>query len=100
MEKRTPHYRLAAIQSAVAERGIDCFTRTAQDGAAAMGLTATDAMQTVLQLVQSDFSKSMTTYADHRVWQDVYHARTPQGIAYVKLTARDDGSVVISFKEL
>lgn len=39
----------------------------------------------------------MTTFADHTVWQDVYHAPTPQGLAYVKFTLRD-GSVVIVFK--
>ena len=44
--------------------------------------------------------KSMTTHADHRVWQDVYHAPCPNGrIAYIKLTLRPDGSVVIQFKE-
>ncbi|MFZ4624379.1 MAG: type II toxin-antitoxin system MqsR family toxin [Rhodoferax sp.] len=29
----------------------------------------------------------MTTYREHTVWQDVYHAMTPAGImAYIKLT--------------
>jgi motility quorum-sensing regulator/GCU-specific mRNA interferase toxin len=43
----------------------------------------------------------MTTYADHRVWQDVYHAHCPNGrMAYIKLTLREDGVVVIQFKEL
>jgi len=42
----------------------------------------------------------MTTYADGRIWQDVYHADTPAGKAYVKLTMRDDGALVIQFKEL
>ncbi len=41
----------------------------------------------------------MTTLMDHKLWQDVYHAPTPVGIAYVKFTLRD-GSVVISFKRL
>ena len=43
--------------------------------------------------------KSMTTHADHRVWQDVYHAHCPNGkTAYIKVTLRD-GTVVIQFKE-
>jgi len=34
----------------------------------------------------------MTTYRDHTVWQDVYHAMTPTGImAYIKLTGYTDG---------
>jgi len=41
----------------------------------------------------------MPTYADHRVWQDVYHAETPVGReAYIKITLRD-GAPVIQFKE-
>jgi motility quorum-sensing regulator/GCU-specific mRNA interferase toxin len=41
----------------------------------------------------------MTTYADHRVWQDVYHAVTPvQKAAYIKITLRDTAPV-IQFKE-
>jgi motility quorum-sensing regulator / GCU-specific mRNA interferase toxin len=41
----------------------------------------------------------MTTYADHRVWQDVYHAATPvRKEAYIKITLRDT-VLVIQFKE-
>jgi motility quorum-sensing regulator/GCU-specific mRNA interferase toxin len=41
----------------------------------------------------------MTTYADHRVWQDVYHSATPvRKEAYIKITLRD-ASPVIQFKE-
>jgi len=41
----------------------------------------------------------MTTYADNRVWQDVYHAATPvRKEAYIKITLRD-AAPVIQFKE-
>ena len=41
----------------------------------------------------------MTTYADHRVWQDVYHAATPiRKDAYIKITLRA-AAPVIQFKE-
>lgn len=41
----------------------------------------------------------MTTYADHRVWQDVYHADTPVNKqAYIKITLRELAPV-IQFKE-
>jgi len=34
------------------------------------------------------------------VWQDVYHCVAPNGkVAYVKVTLRADGSIVIQFKE-
>jgi len=42
----------------------------------------------------------MTTHADHRIWQDVYHAKTERGDeVYLKLTVIDKVSIV-SFKEL
>ena len=42
----------------------------------------------------------MTSYADHRVWQDVYRADTPvERVAYIKITLRDDAPV-IQFKEV
>ena len=50
-------------------------------------------------LTLTDFHKSMTTHADHRVWQDVYRPTTPAGDVYVKLTVIDD-VLIVSFKEL
>jgi motility quorum-sensing regulator/GCU-specific mRNA interferase toxin len=42
----------------------------------------------------------MTTHADHRIWQDVYHAVTPGGAEiYIKLTVMAD-VLIVSFKEL
>jgi hypothetical protein len=53
----------------------------------------------VASLSRREFYKSMTTYADHRVWQDVYHAATPmRKDAYIKITLRD-AAPVIQFKE-
>jgi len=100
MEKSTPHYNLDAIKAEVMVRGFDAFTRTARDGAALLGLTGLEAVAVVLGLNRGMLLKSMTTHADHRVWQDVYHAPCPNGrIAYIKLTLRTDGAVVIQFKE-
>lgn len=100
MEKRTAHYTLVDLQAIVARNGIDAFTRTAQMGADAMGLSAAEAISVVLSLAPAMLYKSMTTHADHRVWQDVYRAACPNDrMAYIKLTLRD-GAVVIQFKEL
>ncbi|PQA30015.1 type II toxin-antitoxin system MqsR family toxin [Amnimonas aquatica] len=100
MEKRIAHYKLSDVQGVVARNGIDSLTRTAQMGADAMGLNAAEAVAVVLSLTPSMLYKSMTTHADHRVWQDVYRAACPNDrMAYIKLTLRD-GAVVIQFKEL
>jgi motility quorum-sensing regulator/GCU-specific mRNA interferase toxin len=98
MEKNTPHYGLAQIQAVVAARRIACFTATARDGGLEMGLAYADMLAAIAALTRRDFHKSMTTYNDHRIWQDVYTAKTEQGDAYVKFTLRTDGAVVISFK--
>ena len=56
-------------------------------------------LEVILALVPSDFYKSMTTHADHKVWQDVYRPTTERGNVYLKLTVIDD-VLIVSFKEL
>jgi motility quorum-sensing regulator / GCU-specific mRNA interferase toxin len=53
----------------------------------------------IASLSRRDFYKSMTTFADHKAWQDVYRADTPAGReACIKITLRD-AAPVIQFKE-
>lgn len=53
-----------------------------------------------MSLTSTNFYKSMTTHADHRIWQDVYHAKTANSAdVYLKLTVIDD-VLIVSFKEL
>jgi motility quorum-sensing regulator / GCU-specific mRNA interferase toxin len=99
MEKRVPHYDLARIQARVARLGVAAFTKTALDGGRAMGLTSVEMLAVIAGLTRRSFYKSMTSYTDHRVWQDVYHAPTPvRKDAYIKVTLRDT-TLVIQFKE-
>lgn len=74
-------------------------TRSARMGATALGLELSDMLRVVLALTPSDFYKSMTSYADHTVWQDVYRPSTQAGDIYLKLTVIDD-VLIVSFKEL
>jgi motility quorum-sensing regulator/GCU-specific mRNA interferase toxin len=99
VDKRTPHYDLRLVQAEVVHLGVSSFTKTALDGGRAMGLTTQEMLSVVASLSRRDFYKSMTTFADHRVWQDVYHATTPlRKEAYIKITLRDFAPV-IQFKE-
>jgi motility quorum-sensing regulator/GCU-specific mRNA interferase toxin len=99
VEKRTPHYDLARVQADVALLGAAAFTKTALDGGRTMGLTSAEMLAVIDSLTRRNFYKSMTTYSDHRVWQDVYHAATPvRKEAYIKVTRRD-AALVIQFKE-
>jgi len=99
VEKRTPHYELVRIQEQVRRMGAAAFTKTALDGGREMGLTTAEMLAVIGSLSRRNFYKSLTTYADHRVWQDVYHADTPANKqAYIKITLRDLAPV-IQFKE-
>ena len=100
MEKRKPNYLLSEVLAIVAANRIDAFTQTALHGAWELGLTSEGAVGVVLGLRQSNFHKSMTTHTDHHIWQDVYHADLESGLrVYIKLTLRENGIVVIQFKE-
>lgn len=99
MEKRKAHYDLTAIKARVGARGIDTFTRTAKDNARQMGLDEQAAISVVLGMQPAMLFKSMSTYADSQVWQDVYHAPCPnEKTAYIKVTIQA-GATVIQFKE-
>lgn len=97
MEKRKAHYPLAEVRHRVEERRAS-FTKTALEDGTAMGFDAEEMLQVVAGLKEKDLHKSMTTHRDHRVWQDVYHADTDRGVAYIKLTLLED-LLIVSFKE-
>ncbi len=52
----------------------------------------------IIGLSESDFLKSMTTYSDHTIWQDVYRPRLVTGQVYLKITVIHD-VLIVSFKE-
>lgn len=98
MEKRTPHCRLSEVKTLV-QAGKVRTTHAARLGASALGLEFTDMLALVMALAPDDFYKSMTTHADHRVWQDVYRPVTEVGSVYLKLTVIEE-LLIVSFKEL
>lgn len=99
MEKRTPHYKLAMVQALIATGRVRA-TGSAYDGALALGVAGLPGMCAVVAtLDRRCFYKSMTTYADHHVWQDVYRAKAQGRDVYLKLTVVDD-VLIVSFKEL
>lgn len=55
----------------------------------------------VIRLASREFYKSMTTYGNSKIWQDVYHTNDGEVGIYIKLQKSVDGKgVVISFKPL
>ena len=100
MEKYTPHYDLAVIKADVRRLGEKAFTSTAKKTGRALGFEIHEMQEVIFQLQTRMLYKSMTTYADHRIWQDVYHISSRDMEIYIKVTYRSDGiPPVISFKE-
>ena len=99
-EKRKPTYDLAAFKAAFSsEKGLN-VTGTALKSAAALGFGRREIIATVQTMEPTHFYKSMTSYADHRIWQDVYHVPSEDGLLYVKFTADVVTEfLLLSFKE-
>jgi motility quorum-sensing regulator / GCU-specific mRNA interferase toxin len=98
MEKKKPHYNLSLIKEMIAA-GQVCATMSALTGGAALDFDFADMIEVVQALTSNDFYKSMTTYADHQIWQDVYRPCTSAGEVYLKLTVIE-AVIIVSFKEL
>ena len=98
MEKRTPHCKLAVVKTMLAAGKVRT-TVSALAGGADLGFGFEEIIGVVAALTPRDFYKSMTTHADHRIWQDVYRPKTPAGEVYLKLTVLDD-VLIVSFKKL
>ncbi len=98
MEKGTPRCKLAVVKTLV-EAGKVRTTHAARAGAIGLGLELSDILAVLMSLTTADFYKSMTTHADHTVWQDVYRPSTSAGDVYLKLTVMDE-VLIVSFKEL
>jgi motility quorum-sensing regulator/GCU-specific mRNA interferase toxin len=78
MEKSTPHCKLPVVKGLI-EAGRVRATMSALAGGAALGFDFDGIVDVVMALAPTDFHKSMTTHADHRIWQDVYRPMTAAG---------------------
>lgn len=100
MEKGSPHCKLSVVKALIEADRVKA-TASAFNGARELGINDLAGMcAVVMSLTSADFFKSMTTHADHRIWQDVYRASTASSAdVYLKLTVIDD-VLIVSFKEL
>jgi len=98
VEKRTPHCKLTVVKALVGAGKVRT-THAARVGANELGFALSEMLDVVIALTSADFYKSMTTHADHTIWQDVYRPSTRAGDVYLKLTVIDD-VLIVSFKEL
>jgi motility quorum-sensing regulator/GCU-specific mRNA interferase toxin len=100
MEKRRPTYDLEAIKLALGSVDTLAMTSSALRDATSLGFDRSGVVETVAGIERRMFYKSMTTFADHRLWQDVYHVPARGLTLYVKFQADVITEfTVMSFKE-
>jgi motility quorum-sensing regulator / GCU-specific mRNA interferase toxin len=99
-EKRKPTYDLDAFKATFSTVEKLAVTGTALRGAASLGFGRAEIVSTIQTMQRGHFFKSMTAYADSRLWQDVYHVPSTAGMLYVKFTADAITEfLLLSFKE-
>jgi len=98
MEKRIPYVLLVRVLE-LAAAGRVRATMTAFTDADRLGFGRPAMIDIILRLEKVDFYKSMTTYGDHTIWQDVYRPMSDVGRLSIKLTVADD-VLIVSFKEM
>ena len=100
-EKRIPSHDLAAIQAKFSKVDDLAATGTAVKDAAALGFGRQEIVDTIQKMESGHFVKSMTSYADHKVWQDVYNVPYDEELTlYIKFTSDTVTEFkLLSFKE-
>jgi motility quorum-sensing regulator / GCU-specific mRNA interferase toxin len=99
-EKRKPHYPLSRLQELVRDPATRQITASSRRGAAEFNWSEEDIVRCIISLTHRDFYKSMTTYQNSKIWQDVYRPTFRNVELYVKLqVSLDEQGVVISFKQ-
>lgn len=100
MEKRKPHYLLRDIKAAFADPGKLNRSFASRLGADGLGMDDQTVVAAIQALTTADFDKSMTSYANPKVWQDVYRPTVSETDLYVKFTLDSMNALfLISFKE-
>jgi motility quorum-sensing regulator / GCU-specific mRNA interferase toxin len=100
MEKRRPTYDLDAIKLSIGSVETLAITTSALRDATALGFDRAGITQTINGIGKGMFYKSMTTFAAHRLWQDVYHVPSRGLTLYIKFQVDVVTEFsVVSFKE-
>ena len=81
MGKFVPTYDLNRFKASDYE-----ITTTALKGAMEIELDKSGIAAVVASMEKKHFYKSMTSYANHKIWQDVYHVPYKEKIIYIKFT--------------
>jgi motility quorum-sensing regulator/GCU-specific mRNA interferase toxin len=99
--KSKPSHKLDDVKQRVTVNRASAFTKSSRDGIDNLGMVLNDAIKIISELSEKQhFYKSMSTYTNSAIWQDVYYTENQDGTPiYIKFTLHCDRPVtVISFK--
>ena len=100
MDKRKPKYDIGSFKAAFSAPELLSLTGTALRDAEVLKFDLQEIVDAIQSMDRTHFVKSMTSYADHTVWQDVYHVPFGGLTIYLKFTADgESGFRLLSFKE-
>ena len=95
MEKFNPTYNLEEFKNSDYK-----ITNTAFRTALELEFDENDIRKVISTMKKEHFYKSMTSYVNHKIWQDVYHVPCGNLILYVKFTQNVISEfTLLSFKE-
>lgn len=95
MEKYTPTYNLEEFK-----QSNFLVTATANKTAFDLGFDSEGIRKVVSTMQKNQFYKSMTSYANHKIGQDVYHVPYGDFLLYIKFTQNVISQfTLLSFKE-
>jgi len=100
VEKRKPTFDLARFMAVFGDPRRLAITDTTLRTVVEIGFGRNEISGVVRAMKPAHFRKSMTSYADHRKWQDLYHVPHDGTVLYLKFT--DDAVTeftLLSFKE-
>ncbi|TXM64012.1 type II toxin-antitoxin system MqsR family toxin [Methylobacterium sp. WL120] len=98
-EKRKPTYDLDSVRTWAGSSKF-AVTGTVTRTAAALGFGSSEMAAVIRTMQREHFDKSVTSFNNHREWQDVYHVPSDAGTLYIKFRADVVTEfLLLSFKE-
>lgn len=95
-EKRRPHYELSKFKILFQNAKTRDITKKAHKGSVSQGYMTDEDIEGVIEkLCSHHFYKSMTSYENYKIWQDVYKITDEEKQLYIKLQFSVDGSKAV-----
>ncbi|MDY0328430.1 MAG: type II toxin-antitoxin system MqsR family toxin [Arcobacteraceae bacterium] len=97
MEKGIAHYSLNNIKELITNSQY-FITQTARIDYVSLGFNDDEVLEVIQSLESKDLYKSMTSFQNSSIWQDVYYKQAKNIDLYIKLQITQN-AIIISFKE-